>query len=115
PADAVEPASTQPPDVRASRPTSPTDAAEPAEPGTRASRPTTPPMDAPPARAARPTAPPMDALDTGWDLGDEDPTAGTADEPAQAAAEAPATSTPSSAEMAGDGAVEGDGIDTGWD
>jgi len=54
-------------------------------------------------------APPPDELDPGWDLGDEDPTAG-ADKP-----ETPQVTTPSSSEMAGDGAVEGDGIDTGWD
>jgi hypothetical protein len=52
---------------------------------------------------------PADELDTGWDLGDEDPTAGS-DKP-----EPPAITTPSSGEMAGDGAVDGDGIDTGWD
>jgi hypothetical protein len=39
--------------------------------------------------------PKLDDLDTGLDLGDDDPTA----------------STPSSSEMAGDGAVEGDGLD----
>lgn len=54
-------------------------------------------------------APPVDELDTGWDLGDEDPTAGS-DKP-----EPPEVTTPSSSEMAGDGAVEGDGLDTGWD
>jgi hypothetical protein len=54
-------------------------------------------------------APPVDELDTGWDLGDEDPTAGS--EPP----EPPEVTTPSSSEMAGDGAVEGDGLDTGWD
>jgi hypothetical protein len=47
--------------------------------------------------------------DTGWDLGDEDPTAGS-DKP-----DKPEITTPSSSEMAGDGAVEGDGLDTGWD
>jgi hypothetical protein len=55
-------------------------------------------------------APPVEELDTGWDLGDDDPTASAADKPAE-----PGLSTPSSSEMAGDGAVEGDGIDTGWD
>ncbi|HET9624097.1 MAG TPA: hypothetical protein VFP84_22145, partial [Kofleriaceae bacterium] len=70
----------------------------------------TPPAKAEPARSKPPTAPPpMDELDTGWDLGDEDPTATAGDKPE------PAVSTPSSSEMAGDGAVEGDGIDTGWD
>lgn len=62
------------------------------------------------ARARSPSAElPPDELDTGWDLGDEDPTAGS-DKP-----EKPEVSTPSSSEMAGDGAVEGDGLDTGWD
>jgi hypothetical protein len=47
----------------------------------------------------------MDDLDTGWD--DEDPTADAPPEP---------QSTPSSSEMAGDGATGGDGIDEpGWD
>jgi hypothetical protein len=55
------------------------------------------------------TATAADELESGWDLGDEDPTAGS-DKP-----EAPEVTTPSSSEMAGDGAVEGDGIDTGWD
>jgi len=54
-------------------------------------------------------APPVDEHDTGWDLGDEDPTAGS-DKP-----ETPEVTTPSSSEMAGDGVVEGDGLDTGWD
>jgi len=40
-------------------------------------------------------APAMDEVDEGWDLGDDDPTAGA----------------PSSGEMAGDGSVEGDGLD----
>ena len=44
----------------------------------------------------------MDEVDTGWDLGDDDPTA--------------KPETPSSSEMAGDGATGGDGIDEpGWD
>jgi hypothetical protein len=61
-------------------------------------------------RARTPSSAPLpDELDTSWDLGDEDPTAGT--EPP----EPPAITTPSASEMAGDGAVEGDGIDTGWD
>jgi hypothetical protein len=54
-------------------------------------------------------APAVEELDVGWDLGDEDPTA--AAEPA----DKPGVSTPSSTEMAGDGAVEGEGLDTGWD
>jgi hypothetical protein len=49
-----------------------------------------------------------DEAEPGWDLGDEDPTA--AAEPADKP-----VSTPSSTEMAGDGAVEGEGLDTGWD
>ena len=58
------------------------------------------PLPAPPARAKAPTTvPPMDAVDDGWDMGDEDPTGGKVEE------------TPSSAEMAGDGSVEGDGLD----
>ena len=75
--------------------------------------PVAPEPPAVPAPSPRPrtpsSAPPMDELDTGWDLGDEDPTAGS-DKPA-----APQITTPSSSEMAGDGAVEGDGLDTGWD
>lgn len=55
------------------------------------------------------SAAPADEPDPSWDLGDEDPTAAP-DKP-----EVPEVSTPSSTEMAGDGAVEGDGIDTGWD
>ena len=66
------------------------------------------PLSAPP-----PPAPVDDAVDGGWDLGEDDPTA------AAAAAPAPAdhSSPPSSAEMAGDGATGGDGItdDSGWD
>lgn len=58
------------------------------------------PLPAPPARAkSLSTAPPMDAVDDGWDMGDSDPTADKAEE------------TPSSTEMAGDGSVEGDGLD----
>ena len=53
------------------------------------------------------TLPPMDDLDTGWDLGEDDPTASKTPE---------TTNTPSSSEMAGDGAPGGDGIDEpGWD
>ncbi len=69
------------------------------------------PLPPPPMPEAEPTRrksmsemPAMDDLDTGWDLGESDPTA-TA-EPAP----------PSSSEMAGDGASGGDGIDEpGWD
>jgi hypothetical protein len=73
--------------------------------------------DAPPAPAAEPprrskpttVIPPLEGLDTGWDLGDEDPTAGASE--AAEAAEAEQPEPPSSGEMAGDGAVEGDGLD----
>jgi hypothetical protein len=51
-----------------------------------------------------------DEAEPGWDLGDDDPTAAAAETP-----DKPEVSTPSSTEMAGDGAVEGDGLDTGWD
>ena len=58
------------------------------------------PVVAAPARAhSLSTAPPMDELDTGWDMGDEDPSGSAADEPA--------IETPSSSEMAGDGAPDG--------
>ena len=59
------------------------------------------PLPPPPARTKSASmAPPVEELDGGWDLGDDDPTAGkVADE------------TPSSTEMAGDGSVEGDGLD----
>ncbi|MEO8841531.1 MAG: DUF349 domain-containing protein [Kofleriaceae bacterium] len=54
--------------------------------------------------------PPMDDLDTAWDLGEDDPTAGKTDKPAAT------QNTPGSSEMAGDGATGGDGIDEpGWD
>ncbi|MEO6776112.1 MAG: DUF349 domain-containing protein [Kofleriaceae bacterium] len=79
-----------------------------------------PPIPAPPvvaepaAEVALPrtksvsTMPPLDELDTGWDLGEDDPTAGKP--------EPETTNTPSSSEMAGDGAPGGDGIDEpGWD
>ena len=60
----------------------------------------TTPLPPPPDRAkSLSTAPAMDAVDDAWDIGDEDPTA-TKEE-----------STPSSNEMAGDGSVEGDGLD----
>ena len=63
----------------------------------------TTPLPPPPVRAKpASTAPPMDELDGGWDLGDDDPTGGKAAEP---------ETTPSSNEMAGDGSVEGDGLD----
>ena len=71
-----------------------------------------PPMVAePPARPSgemraksASSLPPLDALDTAWDLPDEDPTASKDETP------------PSASEMAGDGAAGGDGIDEpGWD
>jgi hypothetical protein len=70
--------------------------------------PPVPPEVALPRTKSVSTMPPMDDLDTAWDLGDEDPTAGKSEpEPQQ---------TPSSSEMAGDGATGGDGIDEpGWD
>jgi hypothetical protein len=56
----------------------------------------------PPRRKSMSELPPMDELDSGWDLGEADPTA----EPAP----------PSSSEMAGDAATGNDGIDEpGWD
>jgi hypothetical protein len=60
------------------------------------------------AEAGEPRGVP-DEAEPGWDLGDDDPTA------APESADKPGVSTPSSTEMAGDGAVEGEGLDTGWD
>jgi hypothetical protein len=59
-------------------------------------------VDEPPRRPSITTLPPppLDDIDTGWDLGDEDPT--------KSAEESP----PSSLEMAGDGSTEGDGLDS---
>lgn len=82
------------------------------------------PLPAPPVpeRAKTPSsAPPMEELDSGWDLGDDDPTATSDAE--QAAANADSTmerpkpeAPPSASEMAGDSATGGDGIDEpGWD
>jgi len=68
-----------------------------------------PPPEPPEAPAVPGLADPADEADPGWDLGDEDPTA-SAEAP-----DKPEVTTPSSSEMAGDGAVEGDGLDTGWD
>ena len=67
-------------------------------------RPPSEPLPPPPSARAMSTStsPPLDDVDGGWDLGDEDPTAGQAEE----------TSTPSSAEMAGDGAPGSDGLDS---
>ena len=74
-------------------------------PSLRVSSPHLPPPPGAVEAAARAkstsTAPPMDEVDGGWDLGDDDPTAGQVEE-----------STPSSVEMAGDGAPEGlDSVD----
>ena len=52
------------------------------------------------------SGPPIDDIDTAWDLGDEDPTAKP---------DLGSQTSPSATEMAGDGVVEGDGLDTGWD
>nr|HEX4313094.1 DUF349 domain-containing protein [Kofleriaceae bacterium] len=77
-----------------------------------------PAAEPPPAtpRTKTLTQPPvMDELDTGWDLGDDDPTAAT---PSGLHAAIPESeSPPSASEMAGDGATGGDGIadDPGWD
>ncbi|MBK7538183.1 MAG: DUF349 domain-containing protein [Myxococcales bacterium] len=57
-----------------------------------------------PRRAAPRTEPPTSPQDDAWDLDDHRPQ--TAE---------PAPSPPGAGEMAGDGAPEGDGIDTGWD
>ena len=67
------------------------------------------PLSAPP-----PPTPVDDAVDGGWDLGEDDPTAAAAAAPAPAADHA---SPPGANEMAGDGATGGDGItdDSGWD
>ena len=80
-----------------------------------------PPVPAPPVVAEAPppiamartksvsVMPPMDDVDTAWDMGDDDPTA-TKDEKPET------TNTPSSSEMAGDGAPGGDANDEpGWD
>lgn len=74
----------------------------------------TPVVAEPPPALARTKSvsvmPPMDDLDTAWDLGDDDPTAGKTEQPAET------QNTPGSSEMAGDGATGGDGIDEpGWD
>ena len=67
-------------------------------------RPPAEPLPPPPQRAKpMSSAPPMEEIDTGWDLGEDDPTAGKVE-----VEESP----PSSLEMAGDGATEGDGLDS---
>ena len=53
------------------------------------------------------TVPPMDDVDTGWDMGDDDPTATSA----TSSTENETDNAPSSTEMASDGGVEGDGLD----
>jgi len=61
-------------------------------------RPPSEPLPPPPQRSKpMSSAPPMEEIDTGWDLGDDDPTAGQAEE-----------SPPSASEMAGDGAASDD-------
>ncbi|MDB4960211.1 MAG: putative CheA signal transduction histidine kinase [Myxococcales bacterium] len=65
------------------------------------------PLPDPPRAKAASTAPPMDEIDGGWDMGDDDPTASAGDDKAEKETD----STPSSTEMAGDGSVEGDGLD----
>lgn len=86
-----------------------------------ATAPAAPTPAATPTRAKSTTnAPPMEEIDEGWDLGDDDPTATSDAEQAAAAADAamerPAPAMPSAAEMAGDSATGGDGIDEpGWD
>ena len=62
---------------------------EPLTPDVRAT-----PLD-PPRPKSDSMAQKLDEVDEGWDLGEEDPTAGA----------------PSTTEMAGDGSVEGDGLD----
>jgi hypothetical protein len=63
------------------------------------------PLPPPPARTKGfSTAPPIDAMDDGWDMGDEDPTA-------TKGGDGKDEGVPSSTEMAGDGSVEGDGLD----
>jgi hypothetical protein len=73
--------------------------------------PAAPPSE-PPRRTRAPTLQPeVEEVDSGWDLGETDPTAGV-----ETAAAESATTPPSSSEMAGDGATGGDGIDEpGWD
>lgn len=81
-----------------------------------------PPVPAEPPRAKTPSmAPPMEELDSGWDLGDDDPTATSDAEQAAASADSAMErpqpeAPPSASEMAGDSATGGDGIDEpGWD
>jgi hypothetical protein len=81
-----------------------------------------PPVPAEPARAKTASmAPPIEELDSGWDLGDDDPTATSDAEQAAASADSSMQrpepeAPPSASEMAGDSATGGDGIDEpGWD
>jgi DNA repair protein SbcC/Rad50 len=78
--DAITQPARLPPELPIGMPESAIHAAEPA-----------PVVVATTRRGSITQAPPMDEVDTGWDLGDDDPTA-----------------TPSSGEMAGDGAVDDD-------
>jgi hypothetical protein len=70
------------------------------------------PVVVPAPEVAEAAGVPADDADASWDLGDDDPTAGGEPESRD---DKPAVTSPSATEMAGDGAVEGDGIDTGWD
>jgi hypothetical protein len=78
------------------------------------------PAEAPRAKTAS-VAPPMEELDSGWDLGDDDPTATSDAEQAAASADSAMErpepeAPPSASEMDGHSATGGDGIDEpGWD
>jgi hypothetical protein len=87
--DAITQPASFPPEVREAPPVTPPVVVEaaPAEP---------------PRRKSMTSIPPVEALDSGWDLGEEDPTKSAA----------PEESPPSSLEMAGDGSAEGDGLDS---
>ena len=63
------------------------------------------PLPAPPRMKSSTLAPVLDDVDTGWDMGEDDPTSISDAPPSET------ESTPSSTEMAGDGSVEGDGLD----
>lgn len=79
--------------------------AAPAAPAVAAAaEPAAPSAERVPVRPQRATEPPMSAQDDAWDLDDHRPQATE-----------PAPSPPGAGELAGDGAPEGDGIDTGWD
>lgn len=67
-------------------------------------RPSEPQLGATTRKRAMSEPPPMDEVDTAWDLDDHRPVAREA-----------APNPPGAAELAGDGVVEGDGLDGGWD